>query len=63
MFKGIYNVHFTGLQFSAVKIISRLNKNCAHIAYLILKYGGLCEIFSQNARNIHAESVPIRNFF
>ena len=45
------------------KIISIMSKNRAHQSYLILNYGGFCEIFSQNARNIHAESVPIRKFF
>ena len=44
------------------KIISIMSKNRAHQSYLILNYGGFCEIFSQNARNIHAESVSIRKF-
>ena len=44
------------------KIISIMSKNLAHQSYLILNYGGFCEIFSQNARNIHAESVSIRKF-
>ena len=49
MFKGIYNVHFAGLQYSAVKTISIVSKNRAQQSYLILKYGGFCEFFSQNA--------------
>ena len=57
-----YNVHFAGLQFSAVKIIPKLSKNRAHQSYLILKYGGFCDFFSQNAGNIHAESVSIWKF-
>lgn len=61
MFKGIYNVHFAGLQFSAVKIIPNMSKNRAQQSYLILNYGGF-EIFSQYARNIHAESVSVRKF-
>ena len=44
------------------KIISIMSKNRAHQSYLILNYGGFCEIFSQNARNIHAESVSIWKF-
>ena len=39
-----------------------MSKNRAQQSYLILNYGGFCEIFSQNARNIHAESVSIRKF-
>lgn len=62
MFKGIYNVHFSGLQFSAVRIISMLSKNRAHQSYLILNYGGFCEKFSLNTRNIHAESAAIKFF-
>ena len=40
------------------KIISMLSKNQAQQSYLILNYGE----FSQNARNIHAESVSIWKF-
>ena len=40
-----------------------MSKNQAHQTYLILNIGGFCENFSQNARNIHAESVAIRKFF
>ena len=39
-----------------------MSKNRPHQSYLILNYGGFCEFFSQNARNIYAESVPIRKF-
>ena len=39
-----------------------MSKNQAHQTYLILNIGGFCENFSQNARNIHAESVSIRKF-
>ena len=63
MFKGIYNVYSENLQYSAVKIISMLSKNRAQQSYLILNYGGFCENFSQNARNIHAESITVREFF
>ena len=38
MFKGIYNVHFSGLQFSAVNIISKLGKNRVHLSYIFLKF-------------------------
>ena len=62
MFKGIYNVYFAGVQYSVVKVIPNMSKNQAHQSYLILNYGGFCEFFSQNARNIYAESVPIRKF-
>ena len=62
MFKGIYNVYSVDLQLSSVKIIPRMSKNRAHQSYLILNIGGFCENFSQNARNIHAESVSIRKF-
>ena len=51
------------LRNSFAKIISGVSKNWAHQTNLILNYGGFCEIFSQNARNIHAESVSIRKFF
>lgn len=44
------------------KIISIMSKNRAHQTNLILNYGGFCEIFSQNARNIHAESVSVWEF-
>ena len=37
MFKGIYNVYSKNLQYSAVKIISKMSKNRAHQSYLILK--------------------------
>ena len=50
------------LRNSFAKIISGVSKNWAHQTNLILNYGGFCEIFSQNARNIHAESVSIRKF-
>ena len=30
MLKGIYNVHFAGLQFSAIKIIQRMCKISVH---------------------------------
>ena len=36
MFKGIYNVHFAGLQYSAVKIIPTMGKNQAHQSYSFL---------------------------
>ena len=62
MFKGIFNVYSENLQYSAVKIISMLSKNRAQQSYLILNYGGFCENFSQNARNIHAECVAIWKF-
>lgn len=39
MFKGIYNVHFAGLQYSAVKIIPTMGKNQAQQSCLILNYG------------------------
>ena len=44
------------------KIISMLSKNWAQQSYLILNFGWFCDFFSQNARNIHAESVAIRKF-
>ena len=62
MFKGIYNVHLTGLLYSAVKIIPIVSKNRAQQSYLILNYGRFSEIFSQNSRNIHAESVAVWKF-
>ena len=45
MFKGIYNVCFVDLQYSVLKIIPMLSKNRVCQSYLILNYGGLCEIF------------------
>lgn len=48
MFKGIYNVHLTGLLYSAVKIIPIVSKNRAQQSYLILNYGRFNEFFSQN---------------
>ena len=39
-----------------------MSKNRAHQSYLILNCCGFCEIFSQNARNIHAKSVAIWKF-
>ena len=50
------------LRNSFAKIISIVSKNRAHLSYIILKYDGFCDFFSQNARNIHAESVAIRKF-
>ena len=38
MFKGIYNIHFAGLQYSAVKIIPIVSKNRTQQSYLILNY-------------------------
>ena len=38
-----------------------MGKYRAHY-YLILNYGGFCDFISQNARNIHAESVVVRKF-
>ena len=62
MFKGIYYEYSESLQYSAVKIIPIVSKNRAQQSYLILNYVGFCEFFSQNARNIHAESVAIWKF-
>ena len=45
MFKGIYNVHFAGLQYSVVKVIPSMSKNRVRQSYLILNYCGLCEFF------------------
>ena len=39
-----------------------MSKNRANLSYIILKYDGFCDFFSQNARNIHAESVSVRKF-
>ena len=41
MFKGIYNVHFAGLQYSVLKIIPSMSKNRVRQSYLILNYCGL----------------------
>ena len=49
MFKGIYYEYSESLQYSAVKIIPIVSKNRAQQFNLILKYGGFCEFFSQNA--------------
>ena len=45
MFKGIYNVHFAGLQYSVLKIIPSMSKNRVRQSYLILIIDGLCEFF------------------
>ena len=49
MFKGIYNVHFAGLQFSAVKIILMVSKNRAHQSYLILNRQIFCRVIGIDA--------------
>lgn len=51
MFKGIYNVHFAGLQYSVLKIIPSMSKNRVRQSYLILNYCGLCD-FSLNTPEI-----------
>ena len=62
MFLSIFIAKSSHMQFSAVMIIPMMSKKRAHQSYLILNYGGFCEIFSQYARNIHAESVAIWKF-
>ena len=62
MFKGIYYEYSESLQYSAVKTIPIVSKKRAHQSCLILNYGRFSEIFSQNSRNIHAESVAIWKF-
>lgn len=62
MFKGIYYEYSESLQYSAVKIIPIVSKKRAQQSYLSLNYGGFCDFFSQNPRNIHAESVAVWKF-
>ena len=45
MFKGIYNVHFAGLQYSVLKIIPSMSKNRVRQSYLILNLADCAEFF------------------
>ena len=61
MFKGIYNVHLTGLLYSAVKIIPKMSKNRAQQFYLILKYGEFCDFFNKTPEKFTLKALRYGN--